>query len=84
MNKPWYMEQPFKHLRDPLSSMDLLKLKRFYTQQLALSVALRDGKPLGICKTITSGENPLLDTFLEEEKVARCILSSDASKEMFL
>ncbi len=82
--KAWYMEQPFLHLRDQLSNKDLIKLRRFYTQQLALSVALLDGKPLGICKTTTSGVNPLQDTLLEEERLARCILSSDASKEMSL
>ncbi len=82
MTEPWYMVLPFNRLRGQLSQEDYHKLRRFYTQQLALCQALRDGKPLGICKTITSGENPLLDTFLEEERVERCISSKDVSKEM--
>ncbi len=82
MLEPWYMVQPFNRLRGPLSDKDLHKLKRFFTQQLALSVALLAGRPLGICKTTTSGENPLLDTFHEEDVAKRCISSKDVSKEM--
>ncbi len=79
--KVWYMEQPFQRLRGQLSQEDYRKLRRFYTQQLALAVALQAGKPLGICKTTTSGENPLLDTLQEE--VAKCTSSREDSKEMF-
>ncbi len=82
--KAWYMELPFSRLRGQLSHEDLLKLRRFYTTQQALAQALLVGKPLGICKTTMSGENPLLDTFLEEDEAKRCISSKDDSKEMSL
>ncbi len=81
MIDPWYMEQPFRRLRDQLSKEDLLKLRRFYTQQLALSQALLEAKQLGICKTTTWGKNPLQSTLVEEEQVS-CILSREDSKEM--
>ncbi len=77
---PWYMEQPFKHLRDPLSREQLVKLRRFYTQQLALSQALLEAKQPGICKTIMSGENPLLDT--HQDVLVKCISSNGDSREM--
>jgi len=45
-----------------LSSKDISILKKFYTAQQALSVELREAKPLGICKMHTStdmvGETP--------------------------
>ncbi len=82
--KVWYMEQPFHRLRGQLSHKDLIKLRRFYTVQLELSRALLAGKPLGICKITTSAKEASLDMYLEEEEVAKCILSNDASKEMFL
>ncbi len=71
MIKPWYTEQPFKRLRDQLSKEDFRKLKRFYTQQLELCLALQAGKPLGTCKTITSGVNPLVDILVEENYISR-------------
>ena len=82
MLKPWYMEQPFSRLRGQLSHKDLIKLRRFYTVQLELSQALLDGKPLGICRITTSGENPLLDTFQEEDVDKKCTTSKGDSKEM--
>ncbi len=82
MTEPWYMELPFSRLRGKLSQEDYLKLRRFYTTQLALCQALVDGKPLGICKITMSGENPSLDMFHEEEKAVRCISSKGVSKEM--
>ncbi len=81
MVEPWYMVQPFHRLRDRLSNEDLLKLRRFYTVQLELSRALLAGKPLGICKIITSEKDPSLDMFLGEEKAKRCISSNVDSKE---
>jgi len=61
------MESPFKQQHNPLSKESLLKLRRFYTQQLALSQALLAAKPLGICKTTTLVGEACLDTFLEED-----------------
>ncbi len=83
MTNPWYMEQPFKRLRDPLSREQLLKLRRFYTQQLALSQALLEAKPLGICKTTMSGGEVSLDTYPGVDTSLSSIMSDeDASKEM--
>ncbi len=84
MIKAWYMQQPFLRLRDQLSDKDLHKLKRFYTQQLALSQELLEAKQLGTCKITTSVGSLSLDEYLLTEGEANCILSSDASKEMFL
>ncbi len=81
MINPWYMEQPFLRLRDQLSVKDLHKLRRFYTQQLALSVALLDGKPLGICKITTSGKNPLAGTSVDDA-LENYISQKGDSKEM--
>ena len=81
--KPWYMASPFKNLPNPLSKQDLLKLRRFYMQQLALSEALLEAKPLGICKITTSERNHILDT--PQEVILRgCIPSSVKSKETSL
>ncbi len=82
--KAWYMEQPFQRLRSQLSQKDLIKLRRFYTVQLELSQALLDGKRLGICKTTTSGKNPLRDILQEEEGLTGYILSRNDSKETSL
>ncbi len=82
MVEPWYMDTPFKVQQTSLSKQQLLKLRRFYMQQLALSQELLAAKPLGICKITISEESQLLDTFLEEEEAARCILSREGSKEM--
>ncbi len=57
---PWYMELPFNKQPDPLSRELLLKVRRFYMQQLELSQALLQAKPLGICKITTSGRNPTI------------------------
>ncbi len=66
--KKWFMESPFKGFQDnPLSRSSLLKLRRFYMQQLALSEALLAAKPLGICRTTTSVGEKSLDTYLEED-----------------
>ncbi len=83
MVEPWYMVQPFKRLRDQLSKEDYLKLRRFYTQQLALCQALLAAKPLGICKTITSGENPLLRLTLEGDLEENSIFPKEDSKGIF-
>jgi len=68
MVKPWYMELglELRHTQDRLSNKDLLKLRRFYTQQLALSRALLEAKQLGICKITTSGKNPLVSIHNED------------------
>ncbi len=84
MNEKWYMEQPFRNLRgNPLSKDSLLKLRRFYTQQLALSQALLAAKPLGICRTTTSVGERSLDMFLEEDvNLISTTLADVDSKEM--
>ncbi len=83
MVEPWYMEQPFRRLRNRLSKQDYLKLRRFYMQQLALCQALLEAKPLGICKTTTSGENPLNESFHMEGDVLTCISPKEDSREIF-
>ncbi len=83
MKKLWYMELPFHKLQDHLSRADYLKLRRFYTQQLALSQALLEAKLPGICKTTTSVENLSLDMFLDQASRERCTSSSVDSREMF-
>ncbi len=66
---------------DLCSDKDIVKLRNFYMSQRALSRELLDGKPLGICKTITSGSDPLLGIRLVDQ--AKCITSEDVdSKEM--
>ncbi len=85
MINPWYMEQPFRRLRNPLSVKDLNTLKRFYTVQLGLSQALLEAKPLGTCKTTTSEEKVYQDILhAEEEDVSQTnsISQKDVSKEM--
>ncbi len=79
MVEPWYMVQPFNRLRSQLSEEDYLKLRRFYTQQLALSQALLEAKLPGICKTTTSVGNGTLDHLLTEVDNTQ---SKNDSKEM--
>ncbi len=80
--KPWYMELPFHNSPDHLSRKDYLKLRRFYTQQLALSQALLEAKPLGICKTTISGSVVLQDTLLVEEDHPNFTIRKEDSKGM--
>ncbi len=42
---------------DRLSKQDLHKLSAFFMAQRALELELSGAKPLGICKTTTSGES---------------------------
>ncbi len=70
--KAWYMELPFNSQHKSLSRTDYLKLRRFYTQQLALSQALLEAKPLGICKTTISGSVVLQNILREEEGEVKC------------
>ncbi len=62
-----------------LSDKDITKLRKFYMVQQALSRELQAGKPLGICKTITSGVNPLvrvsIDDILGKKSVSKEMLS---------
>ncbi len=83
MVKAWYMEQPLVSARlpDHLSRQDLLKLRRFYTQQLALSVALLEARLPGICKTITSERNGTLEFNLTEAVERECTQLRNDSKE---
>ncbi len=76
MNEPWYMVSVFNRQRDQLSAKDLIKLRRFFTQQLALSQALLEAKQPGICKTTMSGKNPLANTSLDG------ILTNESSREI--
>ncbi len=78
MVEPWYMELPFNRLRGQLSREDFNKLKRFYTQQLALCQALQDGKPLGICRITTSEGKAYQNTLAE----VNSIFQSEDSREM--
>ncbi len=82
MKKAWYMELPLQHLHDQLSKPQLLKLRRFYMQQLELSQALLEAKPLGICRITTSGRNPTLHIHRGEEDLNDYIPSKNDSKEM--
>ncbi len=85
MVEPWYMVQALQSqpMHGQLSNEDLLKLRRFYTQQLALAQALLEAKLPGICKTTTSVENQSLEEFLLMEGEANSISSNDDSKETF-
>ncbi len=84
MKKSWYMELPFNNQPVNLSRMDYLKLRRFYTQQLALSQVLLEAKLPGICKTTTSVENLSLDTYLDPASRRKCTSSKEGSREMFI
>ncbi len=77
---PWYMELPCSKQPDLLSKDLLLKVRRFYMQQLALSEALLEAKPLGICKITTSERNGILEPPLTEAEVLECIQSKSDSK----
>ncbi len=79
MVEPWYMVQALKSqpMQGQLSDKDLLKLRRFYTQQLALAQALLEAKLPGICKTTTSVRNPTVNTQID-------IFSNENSKETSL
>ncbi len=57
-----------------LSDKDIRRLKNFYMVQQALARELLEAKSLGICKTTTSGENPLV--------TQKGISSRNDSKEM--
>ncbi len=82
MSEPWYMVTPFSKQPDHLSRKDYLKLRRFYTQQLALSQALLAAKLPGICRTTTSVGEVSLDMFQEVEGGQSSIISNVDSKEM--
>ncbi len=82
---PWYMDQGLQSpdTQNPLSKDSLLKLRRFFMRQLALSEALLEAKPLGICKITTSVGEASLDTFHEVDESPSSILSEDVVlKEM--
>ncbi len=81
MVEPWFMVLPFNKQPGHLSRQDYLKLRRFYTQQLALSQALLEVKLPGICKTTTSVRNHTLEQTLMEGDI-KCIPSRNDSKEM--
>ncbi len=72
-----------------VSNRHMKMLIGFYMAQQALSQALSEAKPLGICKTITSGKNPIKLSNLTRQvqtllrpSTRSSIQSSDVSKEM--
>ncbi len=84
MVKPWYMELGLQshNMQDLLSKQELLKLRRFYMQQLALSQALLEAKPLGICKITMSERNGILERLPTGDEELECIPSRRDSREM--
>jgi len=76
------MELPFNKQPSILSRKDYLKLRRFFTQQLALSQALLEAKHPGICKITTSEENGTQEQLLTEEEVQECIQLRNDLREM--
>ncbi len=80
MLEPWYMVQgpSLANNSGQLSLKDLVKLRRFYTQQLALSQALLEAKQPGICKTTISGKSHSVNMRIED------IPTRENSKEISL
>ncbi len=81
MIEPWYMVLPYNRLPNQLSIKDYLKLRRFFTQQLALSQALLEAKSPGTCRITTSVRNPMFEQTLMEDDT-KCIPSKKDSREM--
>ncbi len=54
-------EQFMNYIKPSLTLKQLRTLREFYMAQQALAQELLEAKRPGICKIITSGENPILE-----------------------